>query len=111
MKLLRVAAVAALTSFGGIFANAGNAAPAAGLLSGAPVVRTLATQVHSAFVEKAYYYRTHYWRHRHYWHRPRYWHRHHYWHGAPIIAAPIITTGIHIIGNANRLSMNNSPLT
>ena len=45
--------VAALTAYGGIFANAGNAAPAAGLLTGAPVVRTLAITAAKASVEKA----------------------------------------------------------
>ena len=55
MKLLRIAAVAALTAYGGIFAGAGNAAPAAGLFTGAPTVRTLATPAPEASVEKAYY--------------------------------------------------------
>jgi hypothetical protein len=94
MKRLRIAAIAALTVYGGIFASAGNAAPAAGLFTGAPTVRTLATPAPKASVEKAYYYRRHYWRHRHYWHpyyrryyRRHYWHpyyhhyyRRHYWH-------------------------------
>jgi len=77
MKLLRIAAVAALTAYGGIFANAGNAAPAAGLLTGAPTVRTLATPAPNASVEKTYYYRRYYWHRHHYWHR---WHRWHRWH-------------------------------
>ena len=54
MKLLRIAAIAALTAFCGIFASAGNAAPVAGLLTGAPTVRTLATPAPKASVEKAY---------------------------------------------------------
>jgi hypothetical protein len=73
MKLLRIAAVAALTAYGGIFASAGNAAPAAGLLTGAPTVRTLATPVPKASVEKTYW-------HRYRWHRWHRWHRRHYWH-------------------------------
>ncbi len=80
MKLLRIAAVAALTAYGGIFAGAGNAAPAAGLFAGAPTVRTLATPAPEASVEKAYYWhRRHYWHHRHYWYRHHYWHRRHYY--------------------------------
>jgi len=79
MKLLRIAAVAALTAYGGIFTNAGNAAPAAGLLTGAPVVRTLATPGVRASVEKAYWHRWHRWHRYHYWHRRHYWHRYHYW--------------------------------
>ena len=71
MKLLRIAAVAALTAYGGIFASAGNAASAAGLLTGAPTVRTLATPAPKGSVEKAYYYR-------HRWHRWHRWHRY-YW--------------------------------
>jgi hypothetical protein len=74
MKLLRIAAIAALTACGGIFASAGNAAPAAGLLTGAPTVRTLATPAPKASVEKTHNYR------RYYRHRRHYWHRHHYWH-------------------------------
>ena len=81
MKLLRIAAVAALTAYGGIFASAGNAAPAAGLLTGAPTVRTLATPVPEVSVEKTYYYVRHYRHRRH--HRNRYHYRrpyygHHY---------------------------------
>ncbi len=86
MKLLRIAAVAALTAYSGIFASAGNAAPAAALLTGAPAARTLATPVPGASVEKTYYYRR-YWHRRHYWHRYYYrrpyyhrWHRWHRWH-------------------------------
>ncbi len=73
MKLLRIAAVVALTASGGIFANAGNAAPAAGLLTGALTVRTLATPAPEASVEKTYYHR------RYSVHRRRHWRRHHYW--------------------------------
>ena len=72
MTLLRIAAIAALAAYGGIFASAGNAAPAAGLLTLAPTVRTLAIPAPKASVEKAYYYR------RYYWHRRHYWHRYHY---------------------------------
>jgi hypothetical protein len=81
MKLLRIAAVAALTAYGGIFAGASavKAAPAAGLLTGAPVVRTLATPAPKASVEKAYWHRWHRWHRYHYWHRRHYWHRYHYW--------------------------------
>jgi hypothetical protein len=78
MKLLRIAAVVALTAYGGIFANAGNAAPAAGLLTGAPTVRTLATPAPNASVEKTYYNRRYYW-HRYHYRRP-YFHRRHRWH-------------------------------
>ena len=56
MKLLRIAAIAVLTACGSIFASAGNAAPAAGLLTGAPTVRTLATPAPETSVEKTYYY-------------------------------------------------------
>ena len=80
MKLLRIAAVAALTAYGGIFASAGHAAPAAGLLTGAPTVRTLATPAPKASVEKTYYYRRYYWHRRHYWYRRHYWHRWRRWH-------------------------------
>jgi hypothetical protein len=79
MKFLRIAALAALTAFGGIFASGGNAAPAAGLLTGAPVVRTLATPAAKVSVEKAYWHRWHRWHRYHYWHRRHYWHRYHYW--------------------------------
>jgi hypothetical protein len=80
MKLLRIAAVAGLTAYGGIFAGAGNAAPAAGLFTGAPTVRTLATPTPKASVEKTHYYRRYHRHRRHYWHRHHYWHRRHYWH-------------------------------
>jgi len=50
-----------LDPYGGIFASAGNAAPAAGLLTGAPTVRTLATSAPNSSVEKTYYYRRYYW--------------------------------------------------
>ena len=87
MKLLNIAAVAALTACGGIFAGATNAAPAAGLSTGAPAVRTLATPDPATFVEKTYYYRRRYWHRRPYWRRYHYWnpyysryHRRHYWH-------------------------------
>jgi hypothetical protein len=84
MKLLRIAAIAALTASCGIFASAGNAAPAAGLPTGAPTLRTLATPAPKASVEKAYWHRRHYWHRYHYWH-PYYhrwhrWHRRHGWH-------------------------------
>jgi hypothetical protein len=89
MKLLRIAAVAALTAFGGIMAGASivHATPATRVLLGAPAVKTLQTPTMGTLpLEKAYYYyRRHYWHpyyhrhyyHRHYWHR-RYWHRR-YW--------------------------------
>jgi hypothetical protein len=84
MKLLRRAAFAALTVYGGIFASAGNAAPAAALLTGAPTVRTLATPAPNASVEKTYYYRRYYWHRYHYrrpyYHRSHRWHRWHRWH-------------------------------
>jgi len=83
MKLLRIVLVAALTAYGGIMAGAAKAAPAAGLFTGAPIVRTLATPAPKASVEKAWWYRRHYWHrwHRwHYWHRYHYSHRYHYWH-------------------------------
>ncbi|MGH6840805.1 MAG: hypothetical protein ACREDV_01755 [Methylocella sp.] len=99
MKLLRIAAVAALTTFGGIFASAGNAALAAGLFTGAPAARTLATPApgHSfetAHYRKHYRHRRHRWHRRHYWHpyyrhyyRPYYWRpyyqRHYYYYGQP----------------------------
>jgi len=79
MKLLRMAALAALTAFGGIFASAGNAAPAAVVLTGAPAVRTLATPAANASVEKVYWRRWHRWHRYHYWHRRHYWHRYHYY--------------------------------
>lgn len=86
MNLLRIAAVAALTAFGGICSGTGNAAPA-GLPVDASAVRTLATPAPGTLIEKTYYYRRHYWRHRHYWRRYHHWHpyyhrhyRHHYWH-------------------------------
>lgn len=78
MKHLRIAAVAALTAFGGVFASAGNTAPA-GLVTGAPAVRTLATPAPEASVEKTYYYRR-YWHRRHYWHRYYYRPYYHRWH-------------------------------
>jgi hypothetical protein len=83
MKLLRIAAVAALTTFGGITGGASlvQATPTTGVLLGAPAVKTLQTPTTGTLpLEKAYYYyRRHYWHpyyHRHY-HR-RYWHRR-YW--------------------------------
>jgi hypothetical protein len=76
MKLFRIMALAVLTAFCGV-TGAAKAAPAAGFVSAAPAVRTLAAQAPAASVEKAWWYRRHYW-HRHYWHR-HYWHRH-YWH-------------------------------
>ena len=59
MKLLRIVAVAALTAYGGIMAGAAKAAPAAGLFTGAPIVRTLATPAPKASVEKSWWYRRH----------------------------------------------------
>jgi hypothetical protein len=80
MKLLRITALIVLTACCGL-TGAAKATPAAGLVTAAPAVRTLATQAPVASVEKAWWYRRHYW-HRHYWHR-HYWHRrywHPYWH-------------------------------
>ena len=89
MKLLRIAAVVALTALGSITGGASvvHATPATGVLLGASTVKTLQTPTIGAFpLEKAYYYyRRHYWHpyyhrhyyHRHYYHR-RYWHRR-YW--------------------------------
>ena len=80
MKLLSIVVVAALTAYGGMVGTA-RAAPAAGLFTGAPIVRTLATPAPNTSVEKAWWYRRHYW---HRWHRWHYWHpyyhRYHYWH-------------------------------
>jgi hypothetical protein len=79
MKLLRIAAVAALTAFGGIIAGASivHATPATGVLLGVPAVKTPQTPTIGTLpLEKAYYYyRRHYrhpYYHRHYYHR-RYW--------------------------------------
>jgi len=55
MKLLWIVLVAALTAYGGM-AGAAKAAPAAGLFTGAPIVRTLATPAPKASVEKAWWY-------------------------------------------------------
>lgn len=55
MKLLRLAAAAAVTAYGSLFASAGNAAPAAGLLTGAPAVRSLATPAPETSFEKTCY--------------------------------------------------------
>jgi hypothetical protein len=83
MKLLRIAAVAALTTFGGITGGASlvQATPSTGVLLGAPAVKSLQTPTTGTvpFEKAYYYYRRHYWHpyyHRHY-HR-RYWHRR-YW--------------------------------
>jgi hypothetical protein len=57
MKLLRIAAVAALTAFGSITGGASvvYATPATGILLGAPAVKTLQTPTIRAFpLEKAY---------------------------------------------------------
>ncbi len=88
MKLLRIAAIAALTACGSIFASAGNAAPAAGLLTGAPTVRTLATPAPETSVEKTYYYVRHYrhrrhHRNRYHYRRPYYGHHYRHYYGRP----------------------------
>jgi hypothetical protein len=65
MKLLRIAAVAALTAFGGITGGASlvQATPSTGVLLGVPAVKTLQTPTTGTLpLEKAYYYyRRHYW--------------------------------------------------
>jgi hypothetical protein len=85
MKLLSIAAVAALTAFGGITGGASivHATPATGVLLGAPAVKALQAPIMGALpLEKAYYYYRHHYRypyyHRYYYRR-HYYHRH-YWH-------------------------------
>ncbi|MCI0467644.1 MAG: hypothetical protein L0Y57_11660 [Beijerinckiaceae bacterium] len=79
MKFLRTAALSTAIAFCGALGGTGGAI-AAGPGPGAAGVLTLAAPVPEALVEKARYYRRHYWRHRRYW-RPyrRYWHRPYYW--------------------------------